>query len=81
MTEDKKPVAYTYDERMAIRTIRKSMMKKPEIITEIMKDSGYQYANDVLVKARDDLAQLLEVSRAFVAAASVLAKKQKEETP
>lgn len=78
MTEEKKPVAYTYDERMAINTIRKSMMKKPEIITELMKDSGYRYANDVLVQARDDLAQLLEVSRAFVAAASVLAKQQKE---
>ena len=72
--------AYTYEERMAINTIRKSMRSKPEIIAEIMKDGSYAMANSVLVKARDELAQLLEVNRAFIAAASVLAKQQKDLT-
>ena len=79
MNEEKKPVAYTYEERVAIQTIRRSMMKKPEIIAEIMKDGAYAMAESVLLKARDEMAQLLAVSQAFVAAASVLAKKQKEE--
>ena len=76
--ETKGPVYYTYEERLAINTIRKSMLKKPEIITELMKDGAYAMAERVLLKARDELSQLLEVNRAFVAAASVLAKQQKE---
>ena len=72
--------AYTYEERMAINTIRKSMLKKPEIISVIMKDGSYPMAERVLIQARDELAQLLEVNRAFVAAASVLAKQQKDLT-
>jgi hypothetical protein len=72
--------AYTYEERMAINTIRKSMLKKPEIISVIMKDGSYAMAERVLIQARDELAQLLEVNRAFVAAASVLAKQQKDLT-
>jgi len=78
MNEEKK-VAYTYEERMAIQTIRKSMIKKPEIIAEIMKDGAYAMAERVLLKAKDEMAQLLEVNRAFVAAASTLAKQQKEQ--
>jgi hypothetical protein len=78
MTEEKK-VAYTLEESAAIKTIRKSMLKKPEIIREIMKDGAYAMAESVLLKARDELAQLLEVNRAFAAAASVLAKQQKDE--
>jgi len=69
--------AYTYEERMAINTIRKSMLKKPEIIATIMEGGSYAMAERVLIKARDELAQLLEVNRAFVATASVLAKQQK----
>ena len=79
MTEEtKEPVYYTYEERIAINTIRKSMLKKPEIITELMKDGAYVMAERVLLRAKDELSQLLEVNRAFVAAASVLAKQQKE---
>jgi hypothetical protein len=78
MTDETKPVSYTYEERIAINTIRKSMLTKPEIIAHIMKDGSYAMAERVLLKASDELAQLLEVNRAFVAAASVLAKQQKE---
>jgi hypothetical protein len=48
-----------------------------EIIAQIMDGGSYAMAESVLLKARDELAQLLEVNRAFVAAASVLAKQQK----
>lgn len=76
---DEPKVSYTYEERMAIATIRKSMLKKPEIISVIMEGGSYALAERVLVQAKTELAQLLEVSQAFVAAASVLAKQQKEE--
>jgi len=65
---------------MAINTIRKSMRSKPEIIAEIMKDGSYAMAERVLLTAKGELSQLLEVNRAFVAAASVLAKQQKDLT-
>ena len=68
---------YSYEERTAIAVVRKAMLKKPEIITEIMRDQAYAQAGRLLTQARDELAQLLEVNRAFIAAASILAKKQK----
>ena len=73
-------ITLNYEERMAISTIRKSMRSKPEIIAQIMDGGSYAMAESVLLKARDELAQLLEVNRAFVAAASVLAKQQKDLT-
>lgn len=69
---------YTYEERMAIILIRKSMIKKPDIITEIMKDAALQHANAVLLLATTDLEQLLVVNRAFIAAAKTLVEHQKE---
>lgn len=69
---------YTYEERMAIILIRKSMIKKPDIITEIMKDAALQHANAVLLLAKTDLEQLLVVNRAFIAAAKTLVEHQKE---
>ena len=78
MTEETKPVWYTLDEIAAINQIRKSMRTKPEIIARIMKDGSYAMAEQVLLRAKDELSQLLEVNRAFVAAASTLAKQQKE---
>lgn len=68
---------YTYDEKQAIRTIRSVMLKKPEIITDIMHGMAYESANNVLLKAQTELTQLLEVSRAFTAAAATLAQSQK----
>lgn len=68
---------YTYDELHAMRTIRSAMLKKPEIITAIMHGMAYESANNVLLKAQIELTQLLEVSRAFTAAAATLAQSQK----
>lgn len=69
---------YTYDEKQAIRTIRSVMRKKPEIITDIMHGMAYESATNVLLKAQTEMAQLLEVSRAFIAAAATLAQSQKK---
>lgn len=72
------PTAYTYDESIAIATIRKSMRTKPEIITRIMEGAGYEIADRVLKQMRVELEQLLAVARAFTEAARVLAEHQQE---
>ena len=69
---------YTIDELNAMRTIRKAMLKKPEIIPDIMNGMAYESATNVLLKAQIELGQLLEVSRAFIAAAATLAQSQKK---
>lgn len=77
MSDANKPPAFTHEERDAIRVIRKAMLRKPEIIAAIFKDQAYTQAHSLLLQAKVELAQLLEVNRAFVAAAGVLAEKQK----
>lgn len=69
---------YTYDERNAIIVVRKAMLKKPQIIGLIMKDMSREMAQRLLLQARDELAQLLEVNRAFIAASTALVKQEKE---
>ena len=76
---EKEPTRYSYEERNAINVVRKSMLTKPEIITEIMRDQTYAQAGRLLMQAKTELAQLLEVNRAFIAAASVLALQQKKD--
>ena len=71
---------YSYDERNAIIAIRKAMMKKPAIIHEIMRGLAQEHAVGILQRAGVELNQLLEVSRAFSAAAAALVKQQKEKT-
>lgn len=73
-----KPTQYTYEERQAILVVRKAMLTKPAIVTEIMKDTGYELANRVLVRTRVELEQLLAVARAFTEAARVLTEHQQE---
>jgi hypothetical protein len=77
MNEDEPTVTYTLDERKAINLIRKTMLRKPEIIQEIMRDTSYQLAERVLLQAKEELVQLLAVNRAFITAASTLVKQQK----
>lgn len=69
---------YTITEREAIITIRKTMLTKPEIIKEIMKDMAYMSAFGVLTQAKDELDQLLRVSGAFSAAAMAIINQDKE---
>lgn len=69
---------YSYDERNAIIVIRAAMLKKPHIIEEIMRDASREMAVRVLKKAHEELGQLLEVNRAFIAASTALVKQEKE---
>jgi hypothetical protein len=78
MTEETKPITLSYEERNAVDVLRKSIKRKPGIIKELMKGASYDLAVSVLLQAKTELSQLLEVNRAFSEAAAVLAKQQKE---
>jgi len=73
-----KPTHYTLEEKQAIQVVRKAMLTKPAIVTEIMKDAGYEMAARVLVRTRVELKQLLTVAQTFTEAARVLAEHQQE---
>lgn len=69
---------YTIDERNAIALVRKTMLTKPEIIKEIMKDMAYMQSFGILQQAQTDLKQLLEVTQTFSGAAMAIMKQQEE---
>jgi len=69
---------YTYDERRAIELIRKTMVNKPDIIKEIMKDMAYLSSFNILKQANDDLKQLLAVTETFANSAMAIIKQKHE---
>jgi hypothetical protein len=69
---------YTYDERRAIEMIRKTMVNKPDIIKEIMKDMAYLSSFNILKQASDDLKQLLAVTETFANSAMAIIKQKHE---
>lgn len=69
---------FTYDERRAIEVIRKTMVNKPEIIKEIMKDMAYLSSFNILKQANDDLKQLLAVTETFANSAMAIIKQKHE---
>lgn len=69
---------YTYDERRAIEIIRKTMVNKPDIIKEIMKDVAYLSSFNILKQASDDLQQLLAVTETFANSAMAIIKQKHE---
>lgn len=68
----------SYYEREAVQVVRKLLLRKPEIAAYLLDGHSKELATTVLLKVRDELNQLLAVSRAFSAAAGELAKKAKE---
>lgn len=70
--------AYTYEERDAINVIRKSMRTKPQIVQELLRDQSHAVAETALLGVKAQIDQLLTVCRAFTAAASELARQQKQ---
>jgi len=69
---------YTIDEAQAIRLVRKTMLTKPDIIKEIMKDMAYMQSFSILQQAQRDLNQLLAVTQTFSSAAMAIIKQQDE---
>ena len=69
-----------YDERMAIKTLRASMKRDPQIAALLLEGMSKEVAVAVLLQAKKEINLLLEVSRAFSEAAGKLAKIEKEST-
>jgi predicted DNA-binding protein (UPF0251 family) len=68
-----------YEEREALRVIRKYMQRKPEIAAALMEGMAKEVAVNVLLQAKKELDQLLAINRAFIAVAGELAKIDKEQ--
>lgn len=69
----------SYEERMALATLRKSLPRKPELAAALMQGMSKEVANAVLKQAAKELNDMLTVSRAFSAAAKALIALDKTE--
>jgi hypothetical protein len=67
-------MSLTYDERQALVVIRRAIKREPDLILELMEGQSREMARTVLLQAKTELDQLLEVNRAFIAASSRLVK-------
>jgi hypothetical protein len=79
MTEKQMP-KLSYDERLAFALVRKTIKRRPEFAAALMEDMSKEVAVAVLLQARDELATMQTIARAFSEAAGVLAKATKETT-
>lgn len=72
----------TYEERIALNTLRKSLPRKPELATALMQGMSKEVAYAVLKQVSKELNDMLIVSQAFSAAAKTLIAldKTKEST-
>lgn len=78
MAEPLMPIL-TYEERIAIKTLRKSMRSKPHIITLLLDGQSEEIAHATLTKLKDELNTLLTVNRAFAEAAKALIPKKPDD--
>lgn len=68
----------SYDEREAIRLLRKTMQRRPEIAAMLLDGMSKDVAIAVMLKIRDELAMMLEINRAFSEVAAKLAQLEKQ---
>ena len=69
---------YTNIEREAIMLIRKTMLAKPDIIKEIMKDMAYMQSFNILRQVALELAQMQAVTRVFADSAKAIMNQDME---
>lgn len=74
MTEPKR--TWLYDERQAFIVLRKAIQKKPWMVEELIKGLSEEMAYNLLKQVSVELNRLLEVNRAFSAAAQALIKEK-----
>lgn len=67
-----------YAEREAIATLRKSMVKKPEIVRDLFKGMAKEVITHALLQTRDEMTTLLAVNQAMQAAAREFLDKEKQ---
>lgn len=70
--------ALNYDERNAIATLRKSLVKKPEIVRELFKGMAKEVITHALLQTKDEMTALLAVNQAMQAAAREFLDKEKQ---
>lgn len=70
--------ALNFDERNAIATLRKSMVKKPEIVRELFKGMAKEVITHALLQTKDEMTALLAVNQAVQAAAREFIDKEKQ---
>ena len=70
--------ALNHYERQAIATLRKSLVRKPEIIRELCKGMSKEVITHALLQARDEMTTLLAVNQALQAAAREFIDKEKQ---
>lgn len=71
--------ALSYTEREAIAVLRKSIVRKPEIIHELMRGQTQEVATNALVMVHHELNVMLQISRTFKEAAAMLAAAAEKE--
>ena len=69
---------YTNIEREAIMLIRKTMLAKPDIIKEIMKDMAYMQSFNILRQVALELTQMQAVTRVFADSAKAIMNQDME---
>lgn len=67
-----------YAEREAIATLRKSLVKKPEIIRLLLDGMAKEVITHALLQAKDEMTALLAVNQAMQAAAREFIDKEKQ---
>jgi hypothetical protein len=82
MNQNDQPIPLTYQEREAIHVLRKSLQTKPRIASLLLQGATREIAASVLFTMKKELNDLMVVNRAFMEAASALAKidEQQKET-
>jgi hypothetical protein len=75
---DKQMPKLSYDERLAFATVRKTIKRRPEFAAALLEDMSKEVAVAVLIQARDELATMQAITRAFSQAAGEIVKATKE---
>jgi hypothetical protein len=70
---------WAYEEREAFKVMRKAIQKKPWMLEELLKGLSEEMAYNILKQVSSELTRLLEVNRAFSAAAKALIKEKPNE--
>jgi hypothetical protein len=70
-------IALTYEERQALPVIRKLLKRRPEAFGLLMEDITKDAAVNILLTAKQEMANLHTLSKAMVLAASEIVKMDK----
>lgn len=67
-------IKLTYEERNAAIVVRKLLARKPDMAGFLLDGMSKECAVSILLKARDELADLLAINRAISAACAAIVK-------